>query len=158
MNDFLNNYLSVFPPISGMYEDFLNQLNSSIFSKPMLKKVFPYPVNIYNIIDKDNKTNKSTIVEIALAGFTKKEISVKAIPGKSLTIEINPIVEDSEISKNKKFLMNGISKRKASITWSLSNKVDFSNFKPKFSNGILTIELPLITEIKEDEIVGIIED
>jgi HSP20 family molecular chaperone IbpA len=54
--------------------------------------------------------------------------------------------------------MNGISKRKASINWSLSNKVDFSNFKPKFSNGILTIELPVISEIKEDEIIGIIED
>jgi hypothetical protein len=72
MNDFFNNYLSVFPPISGMYEDFLNQLNSSIFSKPMLKKVFPYPVNIYNIIDENTKNNKSTIIEIALAGFTKK--------------------------------------------------------------------------------------
>lgn len=158
MNDFFNNYLSVFPPISGMYEDFLNQLNSSIFSKPMLKKVFPYPVNIYNIIDENTKNNKSTIIEIALAGFTKKQISVKAIPGKTLTIEINPITQDANNIKNKKYLMNGISKRKASINWSLSNKVDFSNFKPKFSNGILTIELPVISEIKEDEIIGIIED
>jgi HSP20 family molecular chaperone IbpA len=157
MNEIFQNYPSIFPPISGMFEDFLNQLNSSVFSKPMLKKVFPYPVNIYNIIDKKTKLNKSTIIEIALAGFTKKEISVKAIPGKSLSIELTPVNDSAEELESKKFLMNGISKRKASITWSLSNKVDFTNFKPKFSNGILIIELPLISESAEDEIIADIE-
>lgn len=158
MNEIYEQYPSIFPPMSGMFDQFLNQLNSSIFNKPMLKRIFPYPVNIYNIKDKKTKTNLSTIIEVALAGFTKSEISVKAIPGKSLTIDLSPKTENESDDLEYKYLMNGISKRKASITWSLSNKVDLTNFKPRFSNGILTISLPLIKEDEETEIVGIIED
>lgn len=158
MNELYEQYPSIFPPMSGMFDEFLNQLNSSIFNKPMLKKIFPYPINIYNIKDKASKTNISTIIEVALAGFTKSEISVRAIPGKSLTIELNPKTEILDSKYEHKYLMNGISKRKASITWSLSNKVDLSNFKPKFSNGILYISLPLAKEEKETEIIGVIED
>ena len=156
MNNFFENYYpSIFPPISGMFEEFLNQLNPSIYNKPMLKKVFPYPINVYNIIDKKTNLNKETVIEIALAGFTKEEISVKAIPGKSLTIELTPCDAGTTEDEDIKFLMNGISRRRASITWTLSNKVDLTNFKPKFTNGILTIKLPIISKIEENnEIIG----
>jgi HSP20 family molecular chaperone IbpA len=159
------NYLETFPiimpeMISGMF-DIFEQFNNSIFNKATIKKFFPYPINIYNIIDTKQNKNLTTVIEIALAGFNKDEISVKAIKGKSLTVKLTPhneeIYKEGVIRKN---LTYGIAKREASITWSLNAKVDLEKFKTIYKNGILTIYLPLKEEkINEEEIVSnIIEE
>ena len=148
MNNYLiNRFPNVFPTsVSGMSELFDEMEN--MFSTPFIKKVFPYPVNIRNIIDK--KTNKivSTIIEVALAGFTKSEICVKAVKGKYLTLTLTPDKEIKDESENfyTREVFRGIAKRKAEFTWEVSPKVDFSNFKPKFVNGILTIVLLFLLE------------
>jgi HSP20 family molecular chaperone IbpA len=142
--------------LSGMF-DALDQFNNSIFNKNTIKKFFPYPINIYNIIDTKQNKNTTTVIEIALAGFKKDEISVRIIKGKSLTVKLTPenneTYEEGFVRKN---LTYGIAKRDATITWSLNAKVDLEKFKTTYKNGILTICLPLKEEDKNEEIEGII--
>ncbi len=146
--------------LSGMF-DALNQFNNSIFNKNTIKKFFPYPINIYNIIDTKENKNLETVIEIALAGFSKEEISVKAIKGKLLTVKLTPI--ENEIYQEgiiRKDLTYGIAKRDASISWSLNAKVDLEKFKTTYKNGILKISLPLKEEKNNEEeiISNIIEE
>ena len=54
---YFDNFPIIMPSeVSGMFEMF-EQLNNSIFNKTTIKKFFPYPINIFNIVD--NKENKN---------------------------------------------------------------------------------------------------
>ena len=159
MNYLINRFPNVFPTaVSGISELFDEMDN--MFSSPFTKKLFPYPVNMYNVVDK--KTNKiiSTIIEVALAGFDKSEICVKAVKGKYLTLTLTPNKDSQEETDNTfvRQVFRGIAKRRAEFTWEVSPNVDFSSFKPTFINGILKIVLPIVKEPEEEqEIIGNIE-
>jgi len=158
-NYYFENLPTLFPTFGDSIFDEIDNAFSRMFKNPINKKMFPYPVNIYNKVDL--KTNKviSTVIEIALAGFTKDEIEVRAIKGRELSVNINAKNTASETASERvEYVVNGISKRNGSITWSLSSKVDLDNFHPVFKNGLLTIELPIGKEDSQDEIIGVIED
>lgn len=155
---YFDNFPIIMPSeVSGMFEMF-EQLNNSIFNKTTIKKFFPYPINIFNVVDNKENKNVSTIIEIALAGFTKDEISVTAIRGKSLTVKLMPKESILDSAYSHKYLTNGIAKREASISWALNVKVDLDKFKTTYKNGILTIALPLMKEEQTEEIISEIED
>jgi len=96
-----------------------------------------YPCNIYY-----NESTKNTVLEYALAGFSKDEIKISVVNDK-LTIEtVTSIADNSEI----KYYKQGIAKRNMKVTWQLSATIDKKNINTTFKDGLLTIVLPKIAE------------
>ena len=148
MNYMINRLPSVFPTAMSGIAELFDEMDN-MMSKPFVKKIFPYPVNIYNLEDKDGKVF-CTNVEVALAGFTKDEISVKIRKGKTITLTLDPKPVEYNSETFRKDIFRGIAKRKAEIIWDLNPKIDCNNVKIKFENGILFINLPVLKETEED--------
>jgi HSP20 family molecular chaperone IbpA len=99
---------------------------------------FGKPYNYY--IDE----NDNNIMEIALAGFNKSDISV-IVEGGKLKIEVEaPKVTD----ENRKYFHHGISKRSMKVTFSLLDTVDKKKITTEFKDGMLKIVLPRLEEDK----------
>jgi len=100
-----------------------------------------YPYNIYT---KDDVT----VIEFALAGFSKEEISV-VIEDDLLVISTDSDDTADEIV----YKHHGIAKRNMITKFTLGSKVDKDNIKSSFENGLLKIELPIKTERKVIELM-----
>ena len=86
----------------------------------------------YNLIE---VSNVESLLEIALAGFKKKEVNVYTQDGK-LFVEGNQ-QEDKESSQN--YVHRGLAQRSFTRTWSLSDETEVRSVE--FENGLLTIVL-----------------
>lgn len=101
-----------------------NNLNSSYITNSN------YPP--YNVVDLGDKKR----VEVALAGFSKEEISVYT-ERNLLTVEVNKKSKEEE-----KYHYNGIARRNFKRSWTLGDDVRVEDIK--FSDGLLTIYLTTI--------------
>ncbi len=86
----------------------------------------------YNLVKEDNISFR---LEVALAGFKKKEISVTTESGK-LFVEGQTEKEDVE------YVHQGLAKRAFTRSWTLSDDVEVHNVV--FEDGLLTIHLKRI--------------
>ena len=85
------------------------------------------PYNIYN------GSNSRTILEVALAGFSKEELSVET-ERNVLTISAN-----KSSKEEKKYSHKGISHKNFSRNWQLADDVEVESVD--FKDGLLTITL-----------------
>ena len=85
----------------------------------------------YNLV---SVSNEESCLEIALAGFKKKEVSVYTQDGK-LFIEGNKEEKDS----TKKYLHRGVAQRTFTRAWTLAEDTEVRSVE--FEDGLLTIVL-----------------
>ena len=86
----------------------------------------------YNLI---HVNNVESVLEIALAGFSKKDIKVYTEYGK-LIIEGK---KESKESDSVNYVHQGLAQRSFNRTWQLSDDVEVG--KVKFEDGLLTVKL-----------------
>ena len=84
----------------------------------------------YNLVQVSNTQSR---LEVALAGFKKKEVKVYTEYGK-LTIEAN--VDEKEEAT---FLHRGLARRSFTRSWAIPDDTEVREVK--FSDGLLTVEL-----------------
>ncbi len=87
----------------------------------------------YNVI---KESNTATRVEIALAGFSKKEISVYTENNKLFVEGQKDSTEDNE------YLHQGLAKRSFTRVWTISDDVEVTEVE--FDDGLLVIKLTRI--------------
>ena len=105
-----------------------------------------YPYNVKTIENKNGETEKY-VVEVALAGVGKNNIDIK-VRDRNLTIYVNK--EEGE-EKNTSYVRKGISKRKGSLSFTLSENTDPKKISSTYLDGLLQITVP----IKQPEIYNI---
>ena len=89
-------------------------------------------------------------VEVALAGYDKKDIEVKTIEGKLIvaTVDNEKSKEDSEL------VHRGISQRKFSRTWSMADDAQVN--RAKMEDGMLYIEIErIVPDEKKPKLIKI---
>ena len=139
----LEKYVSQFPTFfdTVTVKDLFDSLSGDI--RDFEKSSFPYPINLYtNFIDKQAA---ETVLEVALAGFTKNEIKVK-VEDNMLSVIIEKEIKESSNEDDAKFHTRGIAKRNASISYTLSPTADADNIKVSFEDGILKVIVPVKKE------------
>ena len=114
-----------------VFNNIFNELFDSDFSRHLQESTQGYPVaDIYR--DDDG----STVLEFALAGFKKKELSIDIQPGKR-TITITGQVDE----KNEK--RQRIARRNFTRTYvNYDDNLDLAAAKAQFENGLLTVRVP----------------
>ena len=116
------------------FDDLHRHLNSG-------KKTFPP----YNVI----KDGEKTLVEVALAGYSKNDIKV-VVEDATLSIEGSG---DSD-HKDKQHLHRGIANRKFKTSFSLAEYVEV--ISADFKDGLLTVTLEqLVPEEKKPKVITI---
>ena len=125
-----NKAISIFNqlrPLSVGFDDVFDHFES-MFDGPSLSVGSNYPP--YNIV----KTGKHTYdVEVALAGYGKKDIDVEVADG---IITVKSIKENSE---DEDIVHRGISYRKFEKRFSIADDIQIKG--AKLENGLLTIDL-----------------
>ena len=86
----------------------------------------------YNLI---HVNNVESVLEIALAGFTKDEINVYTEYGK-LTVEGN---KENHKEASSQYVHQGLAQRSFNRTWSLSEDIEVREVQ--FKDGLLTVKL-----------------
>ena len=86
----------------------------------------------YNLI---HVNNVESVLEIALAGFTKDEINVYTEYGK-LTVEGN---KENNQETGSQYVHQGLAQRSFNRTWSLSEDIEVREVQ--FKDGLLTVKL-----------------
>ena len=122
----------------SIFEDFDRMLDSSEF----VSKYPPYNINQV----KDNKYK----IEVALAGFDKKDIAVEA---KENTLTIRSKREDKTNEKVDGVVHRGIASRQFTRSFALGDNIKVND--AKLENGLLTVDLE--REIPEEEKPRLIE-
>lgn len=103
---------------------------------------FHYPMNTAVYAENDDEIN-GVIIEIALAGFTKKEIFVSIEEKNKIHISVKQNKEneiDTETSIN--YITRNISRKDSDIVLTAISDIDEKNVKVVFENGLLTIKAP----------------
>ena len=98
-----------------------------------------YPVSNFSLDE-----SGTTIVDIAVSGFSDNEITIKR-DGLKLIVEGKR--EEKEKEKRKYFYKN-IAERNFKLEYQGSDKWDFDKLEARMKKGILTIEVPLKEEHK----------
>ena len=108
-------------------------------------------------IYKDDEDNQ--VIEMALAGFTKKDISI-TIQENKITIRHDGSVDDpispqsSDIYEIKKKIQRRIAKRAFSKTFvDYQNNCNLIESKATFENGLLKIVIPQMEDTKPKQII-----
>jgi len=112
-------------------DDLFGDMFTSEFSNYLRQSTQGYPlVDIYHGDD------GSTIMEFALAGFSKEDLSVNILPEKkSITVSANSSAE----SQNER----RIARRSFQKTFiNYDNNLNIADASAKFENGLLTIVVP----------------
>ena len=86
----------------------------------------------YNLI---HLNNVESVLEIALAGFTKDEINVYTEYGK-LTVEGN---KENNKETSSQYVHQGLAQRSFNRTWSVSEDIEVREVQ--FKDGLLTVKL-----------------
>ena len=127
-------------PFSVGFDDLFDHFNNQL----EIKQTVSYPPYNINRIDDLNYQ-----IEMALAGFSKKDIEIKSADSQ-LTIKS---VENDDKDK-KETLHRGISKRKFSRTFTLAEDIKVNGAKLK--DGMLLIELEkIVPEEKKPRTIDI---
>jgi HSP20 family molecular chaperone IbpA len=141
----------------GHYSSSASQL-PAIFNDSWFKSLFgdvekafdiPNAVYPYNVraITNDEGEPTSYIIEVALAGVGKNNIDVKVRDG-HLKIDV---LKEEEEAKNISYVRKGISKRKGSLSFALSEKTDAKNITSTYTDGLLRVTVP----VKQPEVYNI---
>jgi len=124
----------------------LDQLFEAFFTNPMPqidKTTQGYPLtDIY----KDEDGNQ--IIEMALAGFTKDDISIQCGPNKTLIISSERLdgVESDHVSRR-------IARRRFKKSFvDYYNQLDFGKSTATFENGLLRVQIPPIDAVEYSKI------
>ena len=115
--------------INEVFDNFFN--DRDLFSNVLKQSTKGYPVaDIYR--DDDG----STVLEFALAGFKKKELSVDIQPGKR-TITITGQVDEKNPQRQR------IARRNFTRTFvNYDDNLDLEEAEAQFENGLLTVRVP----------------
>lgn len=139
MTDTLARYSpfsTLFP--TKAFDDFFHNWNQDSFNAGL-------PYNSYA------DENGNTILEVAVAGFSKDDISV-AIKGNTLEVVVD---KKNKIDNSKNsYFHRGIAMRTFMSSWTLSGQINKKNIKSSIKDGILKIVIP---PIKDDSCVIDIE-
>ena len=145
-----NKALSIFNqlrPLSIGFDDVFNHFESMFDHQFDTLNVSNYPP--YNIV----KSGKNKYdIEVALAGFNKKDIDVNVEDG-MLTIESVQSKDEKEVEDNDGVLHKGISKRYFKRSFSIANDVEVKGAELK--DGLLRVSMEKI--IPEDRKLKIID-
>lgn len=118
------------------FEQVVNELNSA----QVYNTDSSYPYNI--ILTKDESdTPREYTIEMALAGISKENISVKVREG---VLIINIHKPDEDVDNRRQYLRQGISQKKSSAKFTLTKDVDGKNIKSTYIDGLLRVVVPCI--------------
>ena len=109
------------------------------FPQLMQKTTQGYPVaDIYR------EDNGDTVMEFALAGFSKDDLAIEIKPeNKSITVSANHSTEDSRINSRR------IARRSFTKTYvNYDNNLDLNATRAEFENGLLRLVVPPRPEAK----------
>jgi molecular chaperone IbpA len=140
------NKKNLISPIA--FEQFFDQVFSDLntsFSKTeelfQDKKTYNnYPPS--NIIESTKNNETSWIIELALAGWSKEDLSIEVEDDSLLIINGNksvPFLNTNEINLIQKYIYNGIAERKFVKEYKFSESINTLNVT--FINGILRVEI-----------------
>ena len=146
-----NKALSIFNqlrPLSIGFDDVFNHFESMFDHQFDTLNVSNYPP--YNIV----KSGKNKYdIEVALAGFNKKDIDVNVEDG-MLTIESVQSKDEKEVEDNDGVLHKGISKRYFKRSFSIANDVEVKGAELK--DGLLRVSMEkIIPESKKLKIINV---
>ncbi len=132
----LNRIPALFSP--SWIEQFLTNSNTKSETSQMFTDI-NYPYNI--VVEKDQTdTPQQYLIEIALAGIGKNNISVKVYDNKLHINILKPETHDDD----RHYLRRGISLKKSSVSFALSKDVDAKNIKSTYNDGLLRITVPCL--------------
>tara|TARA_Y100001972_G_scaffold125326_1_gene176305 strand:+ start:96 stop:539 length:444 start_codon:yes stop_codon:yes gene_type:complete len=128
-------------PFSVGFDDVFSHFDSMFDSDMRLVSQSNYPP--YNIV----KTDKNKYdIEVALAGFNKKDINVEVEAGK-LTIQSVKDKDTQEVEDNDGVLHKGISKRSFKRVWTIADDVKVTGAELK--DGLLKVSMEKIVPEKD---------
>lgn len=136
----MTNSLSIFNqlrPFSVGFDNVFNQFESLFDSDMRMIGTPNYPP--YNIVKQDNYKYD---IEIALAGFGKKDIKVEVEDGR-LTVESKKL----EDKNGNEVIHKGISKRSFKRTWTIADDVEITGAELK--DGLLKVSMEHIVPEKK---------
>lgn len=123
-------------------------LGRSIFDEIFNGDLFDFPTVArrttqgYPVSDMYN-TDTGTILEFALAGFSRDDLSINVQPDKSsITVCANSSTEDSD-TENRRIARRGFQKTYVNY----DSNLDLSQASAEFVNGLLTITIPKKEEL-----------
>ena len=101
----------------------------------------------YPVADIFRDDNGNTVLEFALAGFKKEELSIDIRPDKrSITVAANSDIEDGDNSRR-------IARRSFTKTYvNYDNNLDLSATEAAYADGLLTVTVPQRAEVKPVQI------
>ena len=121
----------------NVFEDIFDSMLD--FPQLMQKTTQGYPVaDIYR------EDNGDTVMEFALAGFSKDDLAIEIKPeNKSITVSANHSTEDSRINSRR------IARRSFTKTYvNYDNNLDLNATRAEFENGLLRLVVPPRPEAK----------
>ena len=129
-----NNLRPITVGFDNMFDHFEHMLDDGGFFRNGTVSNFPP----YNIV----KTGKNTYnVELALAGFNKKDIEVQ-YEDNLLTVKSKQDVEKEQLTEDGNIIHRGISKRYFAKSFTIANDVEIKGAELK--DGLLTVALERI--------------
>ena len=101
----------------------------------------------YPVADIFRDDEGNTVLEFALAGFKKEELSIDIRPDKrSITVAANSNVDEGDSSRR-------IARRSFTKTYvNYDNNLDLTNTVASYEDGLLTITVPQRTEVQPVQI------
>jgi len=101
----------------------------------------------YPVADIFRDDNGNTVLEFALAGFKKEELSIDIRPDKrSITVAANSDIEEGDNSRR-------IARRSFTKTYvNYDNNLDLSATEAAYADGLLTVTVPQRAEVKPVQI------
>ena len=142
----MNTSLTMYRPGllgSRAFEDVFGDIFNNSFDGMLRKSTQGYPVaDIYS------EENGDTVLEFALAGFAKEDLSIEVKPGdKSIVVRANANNnEEGKISRR-------IARRSFEKTFvNYDNNLDLTAITASFDNGLLKVVVPTRPETKPLEV------
>jgi len=101
----------------------------------------------YPVADIFRDDNGNTVLEFALAGFKREELTIDIRPDKrSITVAANSDIEDGDNSRR-------IARRSFTKTYvNYDNNLDLSATEAAYADGLLTVTVPQRAEVKPVQI------
>ena len=130
---------NTFPTLLGrsVFDDIFGALSAD-FPSMVRRTTSGYPVaDIYT----DERGD--TVMEFALAGFSKEELNVEVKPeDNTITVSAQTLLEEGETESRR------IARRSFKKTYvNYNNKLDLTSVKAEYVNGLLTVTVPQTPEV-----------
>ena len=125
----------------NIFDDVERMVNQAFGGKPMnIEDTFTTtpPMNI-------SESDSAYEVEIELPGVNKKEVTVDVEDG---VLSISGERKSHNNSENGNLIWNEISYGSFKRSFQLANEIQEEKIKAKFQNGILSLDIPKVKEVK----------